>query len=324
VVAVKRPIALVILAATTLLASVAVTGPAGAKVPGPNGQIAFTRAVAGSEDNVTFVANPDGTHMHQLLPGLHSEAPHWSPDGTEIAVLSDGGLPCCTIAAIIVNPDTGAAERVLPMPDPTLFTACFVWSPDASRLACDGESESDPSANGVYTIRSSDGGGLTRITDAGGGIDVPIDYSPDGNQIVFGRRGPDFECTKKSALFVVNVDGSALRQITPPGFCDEDGSWSPDGSKIAFEHRGSIFTVHPDGTGLAKIALKTSSLSFAGDISWSPDGTKMAFILFIHTGPSTFQGGIGTANADGTDVQQVTITPTFDHQPDWGPHPLAT
>jgi hypothetical protein len=89
-----------------------------------------------------------------------------------------------------------------------LFTSCTVWSADPTHVACDGESESNPSANGIYRIRSSDGGGLTRITDAGGGIAVLIDYSPDGNRMVFGRRGPDFECTKKSALFVVNVDGS--------------------------------------------------------------------------------------------------------------------
>jgi hypothetical protein len=34
---------------------------------------------------------------------------------------------------------------------------------------------------------------------------------------------------------------------------------SPDGTQIVFEHRGSIFTVHPDGTGLAKVPLATSS-----------------------------------------------------------------
>jgi hypothetical protein len=89
-----------------------------------------------------------------------------------------------------------------------LFTSCTVWSADATHVACDGESKSNPSANGIYRIRSSDGGGLTRITDAGGGIAVLIDYSLDGNRMVFGRRGPDFECTKRSALFVVNVDGS--------------------------------------------------------------------------------------------------------------------
>src|SRR5207253_6419876 len=97
-----------------------------------------------------------------------------------------------------------------------------------------------------------------------GGVDSPIDYSPNGSQIVFARRGPN-GCDTKSALYVVNVDGSDLRRITPWGFCDDDGSWSPDGTKIAFEHRGSLFVVHPDGTSLAKIPLATNSRSFAGD-----------------------------------------------------------
>ena len=51
----------------------------------------------------------------------------------------------------------------------------------------------------------------------------------------------------------------------------------------------------------------------------TPVGTKMAFILFTPAGGL----GIATANADGTDVQQITtapITPTtfvLDHQADW-------
>ena len=92
--------------------------------------------------------------------------------------------------------------------------------------------------NGIYTIRSSDGGGLTRLTNAAVGMhDTPIDYSPDGRQIVFGRH-TDNGCTDHSANFVVIVDGSGLRRITPWGFCDDDGSWSPDGSLIAFEKPG--------------------------------------------------------------------------------------
>jgi Tol biopolymer transport system component len=300
-------------------------------------------------DTVTYTVNPDGSHVRPLFTVDFSGSPHWSPDGSEVAILSAAGMPCCTVSAVIVNPDTGG-YRVLPMQEPdTLFTSCVVWSADGSRLACEGQGQSDPSLNGIYTIRASDGGDLERVTSIPGGDDIPIDYSPDGKQIVFSRSNPvgSQPCAaKNSALFVVNVDGTGLRQITPGGFCDDDGSWSPDGKEIAFATTssvtcpptpspptrvgcrlgGKLFVVHPDGTGLTKVPLGTRA--FAGDVSWSPDGTKIAFLLSTPVaspsgGPSSnFQEGIATANANGSDVQQVTTSPTFDQKTDWGPHPL--
>jgi Tol biopolymer transport system component len=310
------------------LAVTALAAPAGAKVSGPNGQIAFSRFDPASGEDATYTMNPDGSNVRPLFPSFASTAPHWSPDGTRVAVISLLDAVCppdCTGSTVIINPDTGA-YRVLPPPGlPAVSTACSVWSPDATHFACAGESDSNPGVNGIYTIRSSDGGDLTRITNAGGAFDIPIDYSPDGKQLVFGRVGPDNNCTKTSALFVVNVDGTGLHQITPGGWCDDDGSWSPDGTKIGFErgNSGLLFTVHPDGTALAKIPLATSSQNRAGDVSWSPDGKKIAFLLITQRGPGTGQEGIATANADGSDVQQATISPTFDHQPDWGPHPIT-
>jgi Tol biopolymer transport system component len=314
----------ILAAALTTLGVLGVGAPAQAKVPGPNGQIAFSRYDPAFGDDATYLMNPDGSNMRPLFPSFASSSPHWSPDGTEVAVVSGLGAACpptCTGNTVIINPATGH-YRVLASPGfPAVQTFCSVWSPDATHFACDGENDSNPGVNGIYTIRASDGGGLTRITNAGGVFDIPIGYSPDGRRIVFGRVGLNHICTTTSALFVVNTDGTGLHQITPGGFCDDDGSWSPDGTQIVFEHRGSIFTVHPDGTGLAKIPLATSSLNRAGDIGWSPDGKKIVFILFTQTGPGTGQEGIATANADGSDVQQVTISPTFDHQPEWGPLP---
>lgn len=313
------------------LSFAAAAGPAQAKVPGPNGQIAFSRYDPAFGDDATYIMNPDGSNMRPLFPSFASNTPHWSPDSTQVAVVSFLGAACpptCTGSTVIINPGTGAYRVLASQGFPAVGTFCSVWSPDATHFACDGENDSDRSVNGIYTIRSSDGG-LTRITNAGGAADIPIDYSPDGKQIVFGRVDPtDHHCTATSALFVVNIDGTGLRQITPGGFCDDDGSWSPGGTEIAFEHRGSIFTVHPDGTGLAKMPLATGSRAFAGDVSWSPDG-KIAFILSTPTGApaggpqASFQEGIATANADGSDVQQITITTTFDHSPDWGPQALA-
>lgn len=53
------------------------------------------------------------------------------------------------------------------------------------------------------------------------------------------------------------------------------------------------------------------------------NGTKLVFLLGAPTGPHSFEKGIATANADGSDVEHVTETPTFDHQADWGTHPVT-
>ena len=308
--------------------------PAPAKVPGQSGMISFTRS--DSTGHTTYVVNPDGSHLQALLPGIDTSGAHWSPDGSKLALL-DEDTPCppCSASTIILNPDTGKYRVLAPPALPDTAFGCSLWSPDASHFACAGESDPNPSVNGIYTIRTKDGGGLTRITDAGGGalMDIPIDYSPDGKQLVFGRASSaDHSCITGSGLFVVNVGGSGLHRITPDGFCDDDGSWSPDGSEIAFEYGGALYVVHPDGTGLRPISRAANGRGFAGDFSWSPDGTKITFALFTPIGPpgsgpnSTYQEGIATANADGSNVQQITNGPWpngFDHEADWGPHPIS-
>jgi hypothetical protein len=69
---VRRLIVLVSVAAMTLLGLVAIGGSALAKSPGPNGQIVFSRFNPDTGNADIFVANPDGTHAHEvpLPPGL--------------------------------------------------------------------------------------------------------------------------------------------------------------------------------------------------------------------------------------------------------------
>ena len=303
------------------LIGAATASPSSATSAPANGRIAFARATPDRENDRTYTANADGTDVRELLPGFTSGSPHWSPDGRSVAVISGLGAPCpptCTGNTVIIDPTDGS-YRVLPSRGfPAVSTFCSIWSPDATHFLCDGENDDNSAVNGIYTIRSSDGGGLTRITDSDGMTDSPMAWSPDGSKIAFGRFDQG-NCTKRSAVYVVNLDGTDLHRITPWGFCDGEGSWSPDGSKIAFvKPDGSIFTVHPDGTGLAQLPLATHSRSFAGDVAWSPDGAQMVFILTLQTGAHSFVTGLGTANADGTNVRQITVSPTLDHQADWG------
>ncbi len=324
-------------AASAALVVTAFPAPAGAKVPGPNGRIVFLRPDPAIGDMVTYTVNPDGSHLQQLFPGGVGEPPHWSPDGSLVAIDSQFACPTagfnCDLA-VIVNPDTGSF-RELKNPNPIINDFfCTVWSPDATRLACDGTSDTDPSLNGIYTIRSSDGGDLTRITAnvPPGGADRPVDYSPDGKSLVFIQ----LDSNEQASLFVVKVKGGVPKQITTPpemvlGLFS--ASWSPSGNKVLFgarsdpDHRGAIWVVNSDGTGLHQVGIPSCGGAFSNrtsvscfDPGWSPDGTKIVFGRFD---PTNGRRDIYTANADGSGLSQVTHSGLGDSWPDWGPHPLT-
>jgi hypothetical protein len=102
-----RRVGLVLLFAFAVAAVAAL--PAAAKVAGPNGQIAFSRFDPAFQDDAAYTMNADGGNVQPLLPAFASNSPHWSPDGTQVAVISGLGVPCpptCTGNTVIINPDT--------------------------------------------------------------------------------------------------------------------------------------------------------------------------------------------------------------------------
>ena len=322
-----------VLAGVVALLAVSVT-TAVANPRGPNGQIVFGRFDPVLGDTVFYTVNPDGTHEHQALP-LPLECPNWSPDGTRIA--SCGGPDGS--ASALINPDDGS-YRELFAPDPALFLACFVWSPDAKRLACETyEKPLDPKRDGIYSIRSSDGGVLRRITRNPSGHDGPGDYSPNGKGLVFARSDQNGDPV---ALFVVKVGARRVRQITPTGTVFTSfGDWSPQGNEIVFSQRvmpdgrsspdarSSIWVVQANGTGLHEIHVQAQP-ACGGAISdpssqgcfqprWSPDGKK---IIFSRGTSGDSDSNIYTVDADGTNLTQITHGGR-DQAPDWGRHPLA-
>jgi Tol biopolymer transport system component len=295
--------------------------PAAAKVSGPNGRIVYGVFDPATEAQHLFTMNPDGSDVRDLSVISDPGANAWSPDGSKILItdLQAGQSP---LRPATINPDGSGFVRLDATFDPLLHLGCGAWSPAGDRIACQGFTDEEPSEkNGMYTVRSSDGGGLVRLTHARPPGDVPGDYSPDGSRIVFLHSDPSpqacFEC---GALVVVNTDGSGVRQITPPDLAQAaTGSWSPDGRWILFGARhGKLYIVHPDGTGLRRIPLHDGpGRSFAGSASWSPDGTRILFSMFW--APNGYQPDLFTARPDGSDLEQVTDTPEFEHTSDWGP-----
>jgi Tol biopolymer transport system component len=307
--------------AFTALVLMAGLSPSAAEVPGVNGKLAFGRYDPAVGDLLLFTVNPDGSDLKQIEP-FPVQCPHWSPDGTRIATCGapNGG------ATLIVNLVTGV-DREIPMPDPTLFTACFVWTPDGGRLACESFSD-DGARNGIYTIRVSDGRGLRQLTSVPGGDDIPCDYSPDGSRLLLSRFDPAQKDGRNQAMFVVGADGRGLTRITPWGNDDfptprggRCGGWSPDGRWIVYTNGGRLYLLHPDGSGLRQVRIQTGTSSYyAFDVTWSPDGSRIALTM-----NATGSNDIYTLRLDGTDlVHATTALPGTlelgegDEQVDWG------
>jgi hypothetical protein len=302
------------------------TIPAAANPRGFNGKILIQRA----DNSVTgqgqvYTVDPDGSDLSLLAND--AEAGQWSPEGSRIPLFTPSGEG-------ILNFDTRSFTD-LGLPDtlyPDLALFCGTWTPDGQRLACAGFGHTDASLNGIYTLRSSDGGDLKRVTSDPGGDDCGSDYSPNGKRLVFARVGET-----ASALVTVKLDGSGMRQITPNQFGRNFGncSWSPQGNEILFSarvpdttYRSTIWVVHSNGSGLRQLPIPgcgglTSSPTSMGpgfNPNWSPDWQKIVF----GRQPGTEQRDIYTVNEDGSGLFRVTNTPDVEEfNAHWGTHPLT-
>jgi Tol biopolymer transport system component len=98
------------------------------------------------------------------------------------------------------------------------------------------------------------------------GVEGPPSLSPDGNQVAFERHGD---------LFVKQVDGEALLQLTSGGLFESGPAWSPDGRQIAFTRDGQgIFLISPLGGAERKVADARVPLLLKS-IAWTPDARSL-------------------------------------------------
>jgi TolB protein len=152
----------------------------------------------------------------------------------------------------------------------------------------------------IYSM-NGDGGDVRRLTHRAGPDGGPF-FSSDGRQIVFrglalspGPELNDYMALLRDGLwrptsleiFVMNADGSGLRQVTELGGANFAPYFTPDGARIIFASnhhnpRGrdfELFLVNTDGTGLERI---TWNPTFDGFPMFAPDGKHLVFASNRH------------------------------------------
>ncbi|MFG3230069.1 hypothetical protein ACGF07_35525 [Kitasatospora sp. NPDC048194] len=302
--------------------------------PARNGLIvsrAYTDASRTTSAIVTLT--PDGTAQQQVTqPPDHvrDDRPDWSPDGSAIAFdrtdAQSGAARLWTVA-----PSGDNAHQISQLCETGSATAdCAnederapAYSPDGKQLAfsrswgaLDAAHANQIQYSDLY-LMSPDGTNVQRLTFLTNdkpytGIVSNPSWSPDGKQLTFEyRTSATGQPADGRAIYVVNVDGTGLRQLTPWELRAGDrASWSPDGTRILFTTYpagaddapgGGIYTVHPDGSAIGALTPSPSDAAY-GSAAYAPDGKSIVF-----TQASAGAGSdLYSMRPDGTGVARLT------------------
>ena len=107
--------------------------------------------------------------------------------------------------------------------------------------------------------------------------------SPDGSRIVYVRRGFDIMTDgSRTALWMINSDGTDHRAPTDGTNGVGSPRWSPDGNRLLYvrseDGSAQVFLRWMDSGQTAELTNVTES---PGSITWSPDGDWIAMTMFV-------------------------------------------
>jgi TolB protein len=175
----------------------------------------------------------------------------------------------------------------------------------------------------LYTVQP-DGSQLTRIFTSDAVRIGSMVWSPDGAQIAL-SMDPSFGSEQ---IYVINADGTGLKQLTFDGESNSFPSWSPDGQYLAYSSNmgapypkqgAHLWLMRADGTDRQQLTFNPPGVpSYYNPVdyypSWSPTGQQIVFVsLARSTRPQIY-----IINRDGTGLRQLS-TPWDANAPQWSP-----
>ena len=111
------------------------------------------------------------------------------------------------------------------------------------------------------------------------------EISPDGKWIVFTRTWVDkAKDESRSNLWLVDVAGTRVRELTSGPQRDSAPVWSPDGKRLAFlSDRDGTTQLHVLWLDTREVAQLTHLATPPANVAWSPDGSQLGFTGFVPT-----------------------------------------
>jgi hypothetical protein len=135
-------------------------------------------------------------------------------------------------------------------------------SPDGQTIAFWATDQANASGGALYTLPVIGTGDPKRLTNAEDGLNSFPAWSPDGSEIAFSRQVSH----GNNDIFVMNVNGSDVRQVTDSEAFDTRPCWSPDGKNLLIDSNRKSIDGGPGKThGLALIRITDREV-----VGWVP------------------------------------------------------
>ena len=299
-----------------------------------NDHIAYRRFGDGKDGKAElFVVDTNGYTTRQLTTTSSASIDSWSPDGTQILYSEDSGI-------FIVNVDGTNTRRLATYPDTRIDHDFIGWSPDGSLVAYILNPSSFRTQLNVFSTGAIQEG----VTDSKNYKPYFGGWSPLGTAIAYNIKISDgYQLAITSGkqdreIFLTDVEGTNIRQLTDNTFDEAGPLWSPDGTRIVFgcaidvrylrdpdkSRWNDLCVVDADGSNYRQLTKVPDNPSpYYGTYgvccpTWSVDGTRIAYRQLIPSDDPVFSDGnpeVGSAlaririmDSDGNNKKHLTQT----------------